>query len=39
MNMDPFEDLILFDIDEEVTTELEQEILYNEGLFDDGGEL
>ena len=28
--MDPFEDLILYDIDEEMMTEVEKEILYDE---------
>lgn len=34
--MDPFEDLILYDIDPEYTTEVEEEILYDEMI--EGGE-
>ena len=34
--MDPFEeDLILYDIDEDITTELEEEILYDEMMEED----
>lgn len=35
--MDPFEDLILHDIDEDSMTELEEEILYDEMI--EGGEM
>ncbi len=34
--MDPFEDLILYDIDPDSMTEIEKEILYNEMI--EGGE-
>lgn len=34
-NMDPFDDLILNDIDEDVLTELEKETLKDEWLFED----
>lgn len=33
--MDPFEDLILNDIDEEAMTELEKETVYEECLYDE----
>ena len=33
--MDPFEDLIIDDIDEDSMTELEKETVYEECLFDD----
>lgn len=33
--MDPFEDLILNDIDEDAMTDLEKETLYDEYLYED----
>ena len=35
--MDPFEDLILYDIDEDSMTEIEKEMLYDEMI--EGGEM
>ena len=35
--MDPFDDLILFDTDEDMTTDLEEETLYDEMLEENEG--
>lgn len=39
INMDPFEDLILNDINEEYMTDLEKETIYNECIYEDLSDL